>query len=901
MRLLLKLSDGSDFEEAKRQIQAGDDVRLLYVGSEPLKVRKYFSEILPAEKIVAVKDVGVKGLEEYAASLMNPVSGECASSADIKNIAVVSPLPPINSGIAGYTAELAEGLVKFYDVDLITVQEAAEVTSVPAGCSVRSVSYFRKNYGRYDRVLYQMGNSGHHAHMLKLMRTCPGAVVLHDFYLGHLMAWMQYMESASDYLTEAVLFSHGIGGLRYLAEKGHEKTMWHLPANREIFSGSVGVLVHSEYARRLAERYYGGEYSDRLRVVPQVHREAEKTCRESARRSLGLNSSERIVCSFGHIGSVKDSVRLAEVFRRISGMRLIFVGGHTEPAYEKLMNETIEGTDIVVTGNVSDETYADYLQAADMAVQLRTANRGETSRAVLDCMANGLPVIINADGAMSEIPSGCALVLNENFTDEMLAAAITELMDDRDKMEELSANGRAYIKKCSPMAAGRRVYDELESLCSEDCEVHFDRFLQNGADDIRKLDDKGLERLTRAVLHCRSVLRRKYIYVDISVVYRTDHRTGIQRVVRSVLRGLATGRVDGHFIMPVYIADAGGRKCYRKAPEYAAQLISEFGGKPHMDELLDIEDSGDVIEPCQGDIFLGVDFDAVKVYEAHREGLFAEWRERGAGVHFIVYDLLPLKFPQYFPHYAESVHADWLYAVGMSAHSLICISAAVAEELKEWLSRNIPECRVRVEWFHLGADIDASMPHRGLPEGAEKFIAECADTVTFLMVGTVEPRKGHYQAVKAFEVLLDGGTDARLVIAGRFGWLADETVRAIENSRYFNKKIFWLKNAADDYLERLYSASACLLAASYGEGFGLPLIEAAQKGLAVIARDIPVFREVAGENAFFFSEATANGLAQRLEQWLKLYEADKHPKSGSMGYLTWDESTAKLKELIVKY
>ena len=54
-------------------------------------------------------------------------------------------------------------------------------------------------------------------------------------------------------------------------------------------------------------------------------------------------------------------------------------------------------------------------------------------------------------------------------------------------------------------------------------------------------------------------------------------------------------------------------------------------------------------------------------------------------------------------------------------------------------------------------------------------------------------------------------------------------------------------------LEKVYAASTCLISASEGEGFGLPLIEAAQHKIAIIARDIPVFREVAGDHAFYFN------------------------------------------------
>ena len=62
------------------------------------------------------------------------------------------------------------------------------------------------------------------------------------------------------------------------------------------------------------------------------------------------------------------------------------------------------------------------------------------------------------------------------------------------------------------------------------------------------------------------------------------------------------------------------------------------------------------------------------------------------------------------------------------------------------------------------------------------------------------------------------------------------------------------------------AVSSSLIAASECEGFGLPLIEAARQGLPVIARDIPVFREVAGDHAFYYSAGRPEELADALER-----------------------------------
>ena len=99
---------------------------------------------------------------------------------------------------------------------------------------------------------------------------------------------------------------------------------------------------------------------------------------------------------------------------------------------------------------------------------------------------------------------------------------------------------------------------------------------------------------------------------------------------------------------------------------------------------------------------------------------------------------------------------------------------------------------------------------------------------------------------------------------------------------------------SDEYLEKIYAAATCLIAASEGEGFGLPLIEAAQYKLPLLVRDIPVFREVAGEHALYFSGLGDQDLADAVNSWLKLYQMGQAPQSATMPWLTWKQSAEQL-------
>jgi glycosyltransferase involved in cell wall biosynthesis len=200
-----------------------------------------------------------------------------------------------------------------------------------------------------------------------------------------------------------------------------------------------------------------------------------------------------------------------------------------------------------------------------------------------------------------------------------------------------------------------------------------------------------------------------------------------------------------------------------------------------------------------------------------------------------------------------------------------------------------------IEWFHLGADINQSIPSTGLPDNAGEVLAALANKRTFLMVGTLEPRKGILQATQAFDVLWADRCDVNLVLVGKPGWDNEQLMEMIHGHRELDKRLFWLSDVSDEFLQKIYDCSDCLIAASHHEGFGLPLIEAAKYGLPIIARDIPVFREVASTYADYFPDLPdAESMASAILRWIDLHEQDAHPKSEAMPWLTWRQSVEQI-------
>jgi len=161
-----------------------------------------------------------------------------------------------------------------------------------------------------------------------------------------------------------------------------------------------------------------------------------------------------------------------------------------------------------------------------------------------------------------------------------------------------------------------------------------------------------------------------------------------------------------------------------------------------------------------------------------------------------------------------------------------------------------------------------------------------------LMVGTVEPRKGHALALDAFERLwrVSPGTDRRLYIAGRAGWKTEALQQRLLNHPEQGRRLFWLSDVSDEYLEQLYGAASLVLLASAGEGFGLPLIEALAHGCRVLSRDMPAAQTVgAHPNLTLFAGDDADLLASAIARLDRFAPID-HP----LALPGWPDSVAAI-------
>ncbi|HEY5798770.1 MAG TPA: glycosyltransferase, partial [Burkholderiaceae bacterium] len=615
--------------------------------------------------------------------------------------------------------------------------------------------------------------------------------------------------------------------------------------------------------------------------------------RRAARSKLGIADDEYVVCSFGMLGSSKLNERLLYTWfdsplGRDDKCRLVFVGENDQGSYGQNLDRGIKAQPdarVSITGFVTPETYAAYLDAADCAVQLRSSTRGETSASILDCLMAGLPTVINAHGAQNEIADDVAIKLPDNFSGAELAGALEALWRDTAARTALSKRAMHYIAAYhTARQVGPRYVEAIEHFATATPLARHAHALEQVAHAPRMAQASERQLLTLAYDAARVAPLHEPMkfLIDISALVQSDFKTGIQRVVRSVLLALLAEPPAGYRIEPVYARGDGSP--YRYARGYTLALAGVA--------KLDLGD--EIVETGPGDIFLGLDLfiDGVRRSRTQYEAM----RRRGTKVYFGVYDILPVLRPDVFDPQDEAYFKRWIATIAAVSDGVVCISRAVADELCGWLEQHPPAraTPLQVSYFHLGADIDASAPTAGLPPDAETAFAEINARPTLLMVGTLEPRKGHSQTLQAFDQLWRDGVDVNLVIVGKRGWLVEELAGKLEGHAERGKRLFWFEGVSDEMLTRLYGACSGLLAASEGEGFGLPLIEAAQHGLPILARDLPVFREVAGAHASYFTAGDAGALAHAVQQWLAQFKDGKAPASKEMPWLTWKQATAQL-------
>lgn len=368
---------------------------------------------------------------------------------------------------------------------------------------------------------------------------------------------------------------------------------------------------------------------------------------------------------------------------------------------------------------------------------------------------------------------------------------------------------------------------------------------------------------------------RRKLYVDVGSLYRNSRSSGTNRVTEKLAHELL---LADSAVFEVVLVTARSWKCgffevMYEVSDGSLVLTGELGNQVSIE---------------RGDVFFGLDLSHISVIA--QQPYFSRIRKSGAILSFCIYDLLPIQFPQHFVRGRglSVIHKHWIEVTLMS-DVVFAISNSVANEYRSFVSSEYPNStQPSVKDLVMGSDIE-----KGDGPSEESFGPNLlAKDSFFLAVGTVEPRKRYDYVLSEFSNFWDSGANELLVIVGKPGWMTESLQKDILVRQKYGSRVIWLSDATDAELRWLYKNSKGLVAASDGEGFGLPIREMAGFGGQIIANDIPVFREVAPIDSIFFDNRKLGSLESCLK---KISLVTKATKNRNLGFLpTWKDSADKV-------
>ncbi|MFM0161111.1 glycosyltransferase family 4 protein [Paraburkholderia sediminicola] len=341
-----------------------------------------------------------------------------------------------------------------------------------------------------------------------------------------------------------------------------------------------------------------------------------------------------------------------------------------------------------------------------------------------------------------------------------------------------------------------------------------------------------------------SCVDERRLLVDVTEYLRFNWGTGIQRITNAFILRLTREPLEGYRVMFIFVDRAGKFKLAKNVGE---NLINEN----------DCEE----INAVSSDVIFFLDFSPRLLPKQYSQ--LKKWRRINIRMVFFVHDLLPNKRPEWFTARGVKNFNRWAALLARYGDKFLCLSDCTKTDLEDFLRKEknyLPDNIVEKVNLELGW---APFSKIKFPEAKHPVISG----TSILMVGTIEPRKGHWQVLRAFELLWEKQRDVKLIFVGRAGWGTIELQKYMRSHSLFGQKLFWKDSSTDEELMTLYRQAAGVIVASEGEGFGLPLREALHYGKAVLARDIPAFRECVDGKLTYFRGESPQSLADAILQW----------------------------------
>ena len=363
--------------------------------------------------------------------------------------------------------------------------------------------------------------------------------------------------------------------------------------------------------------------------------------------------------------------------------------------------------------------------------------------------------------------------------------------------------------------------------------------------------------------------KKKITHIDITSLTNGTPRTGIQRVVFQIAKRFYLNKKNIIF--------------FKLEPRLTPYFVEIDSNKFFKNNIISIKR---LYFPDPKNVIFFLDFNLIS-HIIYKKILIYLKEKKEIKFYTMVYDILPFTNPAWFDvKDYKKLFSKWINTINAYGKIL-----TISKTVKVNVLKNFNIKKNKIYPIRLGGDFKKIR----LKNINKKF------DLSFLMVGTIEPRKGYEDILNSLERIIKNNIRLRLIICGRLGWKYNKFIKKINYYKKNKINISFVNSPNDKQLLKIYSESNVLIAASYNEGFGIPILEALKNNLLVIARDIPIFKEVGGNDCYYFANNKGKNLEKFFINWIKKYQTKSLIlKRLNKKITTWNETYKDIHMIINK-